>query len=85
MDATACGAAPGSIDHAVLVVGYGSGSEAEYKNSNSSAFWIVRNSWGPSWGEQGYIRLAYGENSCNIATCFSSYVCVEGSDYCSEV
>jgi len=39
------------IDHVVQLVGYGT-------DSSSGDFWLVRNSWGESWGEQGYIRLA---------------------------
>jgi len=37
------------IDHAVQLVGYGTESGTDY--------WIVRNSWGPNWGENGFIRL----------------------------
>lgn len=31
-------------------------------------FWKVRNSWGPDWGEGGFIRLAYGRNTCQLTT-----------------
>lgn len=38
------------IDHAVVLVGYGT--------DNGKDYWLVRNSWSASWGENGYIRLA---------------------------
>lgn len=47
------------LNHAVLVVGYG--------NDDSKDYWIVKNSWGASWGEKGYFRLAKGSNKCGIA------------------
>eukprot|EP01036_Dinobryon_divergens_P022598 gene22598-30866_t len=34
--------------------------------TSSSPYWKVRNSWGTSWGESGYIRLKYGANTCDI-------------------
>ena len=50
---------PGSTDHCVQAVGY--------TNSGvSTAYWVVRNSWGTSWGVQGYIYLAMSGDTCNI-------------------
>jgi C1A family cysteine protease len=47
-----------SVDHCVQAVGV---------DATSSGYWKVRNSWGTKWGESGFIRLAYGANTCNIA------------------
>jgi cathepsin F len=48
-----------SLDHCVQLVGY--------DMTASTPFWIVRNSWGLDWGENGYIRLQYGQDTCGCA------------------
>lgn len=47
------------LDHCVQLTGY--------DTSGSDGYWSVRNSWTTSWGEKGYIRLAYGTNTCGVA------------------
>lgn len=62
-----CGNTPDTLDHGVLLVGYGTDENAS--NGQNQDYWIVKNSWGPGWGEEGYVRMARNlNNMCGVAT-----------------
>merc|ERR1712139_645403 len=54
-----CSGSYNALDHCVQLVGY--------DTTASTPYWKVRNSWGTSWGENGFIRLPMGQNACGIA------------------
>uniref|UniRef100_A0A3Q3VZP8 Pro-cathepsin H n=1 Tax=Mola mola TaxID=94237 RepID=A0A3Q3VZP8_MOLML len=60
---TECHRTSDKVNHAVLAVGYG--------KENGSPYWIVKNSWGYGWGDNGYFLIERGKNMCGLAACSS--------------
>jgi len=54
------------LNHAILAVGY------DKNNETGEEYWILKNSWGTSWGESGYFRMSLGKGLCGVAVqaCF---------------
>ena len=58
LDLTSTKCPSSGINHAVTLVGYGATTSVDY--------WIIKNSWGKSWGESGYFRIRRGNGTCGV-------------------
>ena len=64
IDKTSSECPSSGINHLAVLVGYG------HDDVSGKDYWIVKNSWGPRWGEEGYFRIKRGSGTCGI----NSYV-----------
>jgi len=72
---TECSSAAEFGNHVVQVTGWGTDGNIPTNNKyfpnvpypTGAAFWYLRNSWGPDWGETGEIRVPMGVNACGMA------------------
>jgi len=63
LDDRSCGT---NLDHGVLAVGFDTDA------ASGKDYWLVKNSWGASWGDKGFIKLVRGKNQCGL-TLAASY------------
>lgn len=59
------------LNHGVLLVGYGAKGFSILRLGNKP-YWIIKNSWGEKWGEDGYYKLCRGHGMCGINTMVSA-------------
>nr|GLL18148.1 cysteine proteinase precursor [Ipomoea trifida] len=60
-----------NLDHGVLIVGYGAAGYAPIRFKDKP-YWIIKNSWGENWGEEGYYKICRGNNICGVDSMVSS-------------
>ncbi|RVW36625.1 Cysteine protease RD19A [Vitis vinifera] len=63
------------LDHGVLLVGYGSAGYAPIRMKDKP-YWIIKNSWGENWGENGFYKICRGRNVCGVDSMVSTVAAV---------
>ena len=68
---TICEDGPDTVNHAVLAVGYSLDEKRAHEDGGLSGYYIVKNSWGTTWGMEGYFEIELGANMCGLSDCAS--------------
>ncbi|CAM8981318.1 unnamed protein product [Rhodiola kirilowii] len=63
------------LDHGVLLVGYGTAGYAPVR-MKEKPYWIIKNSWGEKWGEEGFYKICRGRNICGVDSMVSTVASV---------
>ncbi|KAG6777888.1 hypothetical protein POTOM_017729 [Populus tomentosa] len=66
------------LDHGVLLVGYGSAGYSPVRMKDKP-YWIIKNSWGEKWGENGFYKICRGRNVCGVDSMVSTVAAVQTS------
>lgn len=61
-----CNKGRGATNHAVTIVGFGKQYD---KDAKCAKYWLVKNSWGNQWGEDGFIRICKEDEDTDFGTC----------------
>ncbi|KAG6711749.1 hypothetical protein I3842_05G069900 [Carya illinoinensis] len=69
-------------DHGVLLVGYGAAGYAPIR-MKEKPYWIIKNSWGEKWGENGFYKICRGRNICGVDSMVSTVAAVQTSSQLS--
>lgn len=67
-----CSDATNSVTHGVVLVGYGEVSASDNARAWCSEYWVLKNSWGQQWGENGFFRVCMdvlGQKQTPYGTC----------------
>ncbi len=59
----------GTVNHAIVLVGWNDDLGTD------NGYWILRNSWGPYWGESGYMKIRYGTSQVGYGAAYIDFTC----------